>query len=469
MADRPVQTASGRTLLLGAGLLLLAPALTRCEDPIAASNPTIIALNNTNPVARIAGGGAASIGSPLTLDGTTSYDPDGDEIIYLWTVDRRPEGSELSDAPFSSNGDRNAGTTTVVPDVEGVFVFELIVEDPDGAQSEAAFVVYEASSSVDLPIADAGPNRAGLEGEEICLDGGASFDPNAHELTYLWELVSVPDVSALTSDDLVQDQRELCLTADAPGSYAVSLVVDNGIVSSEPDFAFIAAGSTNQGPTAVVEILDDKSCAFVVLSGESSTDPEDDALAYQWDILLVPQGSEVEIGSASFDDASSPTPSFYADVPGEYTVQLVVNDGEDYSTPVFIEVDATPTLSNGPPVVVTSSDVYFVADGPTCTMDAYGNCAACPNCPSVVVPLDAVASTDPDEDPLSFSWEILQGPNNTTLISEEGAITELALPGPPGSCTPATNTHQAQVRVTARDCSGATATGVITVVYDCTP
>ncbi len=469
MVNRTAPTLPGRTLLLGAGLLMLAPALTRCEDPIAAGNGNIIALNNTAPVARVRGGGAASIGSPLSIDGTTSYDPDGDEIIFHWTVDRRPEASQLSDTPFSANGDRNAGTTSVVPDVAGVFVFALVVEDPDGSQSEAAFVVYEASSSVDLPVADAGPNRAGLEGEEICLDGAASYDPNAHPLTYQWALVSTPEASSLTTDDLAGDQVEVCITADAPGSFAFSLVVHNGIVGSEPDFAFIASGSTNQGPTAIAEVVSDFSCDFVVLSGESSTDPESDPLAYQWDVLLVPQGSDVPIGAAAFDDANSVSPRFYADVPGEYTVQLVVNDGEDYSTPVFVEIDATPTLTNSPPVVVTSSDVYFVADGPSCSMDAYGNCSACPNCPSVVVPLDALDSTDPDEDPLSFTWEILQGPNNTTLISEEGAMTELALPGPPGSCTPATNTHQAQVRVTARDCSGATATGVVTIVYDCTP
>ncbi len=31
------------------------------------------------------------------------------------------------------------------------------------------------------------------------------------------------------------------------------------------------------------------------------------------------------------------------------------------------------------------------------------------------------------------------------------------------------NSHQAQVRVTATDCSGATDTGVVTIVYDCGP
>lgn len=467
MRDPRLQSLPLRSLLMGAGLLMLAPLLTRCDEP--GVGPSIIALNNTTPVARITGGGAASIGSPLTLDGTASYDPDGDEIIFHWTVDTRPGGSELGETPFSANGDRNAGVTTVVPDVEGLFIFALKVEDPSGSVSDTDFVVYEARSSVDLPLADAGPNRAGLEGDEICLDGVNSYDPNGHELTFEWSLVSSPVASAITTDDLAASGTQACMTPDAPGSYAVALVVDNGIIASEPDFAFVAAGSTNQGPVAVATVLDDHSCDFVSVSAADSTDPEGDELHFQWDLLLVPQGSTVPIGSVAFDDANAEQPSFYADVEGAYTLQLVVNDGEDYSTPVFLEINATTTLDNAPPAVVVSSDVYYSAPGPSCQVDAYGQCSSCPNCPSVLVPMSAGDSTDPDGDPLTYSWEIVSGPNNTTLVVEEGADIELALPGPPGSCTPVTSTNQAQVRVTATDCSGATSTGLITVVYDCTP
>jgi hypothetical protein len=156
------------------------------------------AINNTSPVARVGDVGAASVGSPVTLDGTTSYDPDGDEIIYLWSVDARPESSAMGETPFSANEDRNAGTTTVVPDVAGVFTFALNVQDPSGALSDTVYVIVSATPGLDLPLADAGPNQTGLEGSEVCLDGVESYDPNGHPITFAWTLVSVPDNSGIS-------------------------------------------------------------------------------------------------------------------------------------------------------------------------------------------------------------------------------------------------------------------------------
>jgi len=428
------------------------------------------AVNNTVPVARVADAPAASVGSPVTLDGTASYDPDGDEIIYIWSVEAKPESSEMGETPFSANEDRNAGTTTVVPDVAGIFTFALNVQDPSGAVSNTAYVIVEAEPGLDLPFADAGPNQSGLEGSEVCLDGVESYDPNGHELTFAWTLVSVPGSSSLTTSDLVASGTTACVTPDAPGSYAVALVVNNAIVDSEPDFAFIAAGSTNQGPQATAAVVSAASCDFINLTGEDSTDPEGDPLSYRWEVLVVPAGSQVSTGADAFDDPFSMTPAFYADVEGEYTVQLVVTDGEDFSVPVFLEVDVIETTVNSPPVVGTSPDAYFTAPSPTCQTDPYGNCTNCPNCPAVIVPLDAFNTTDPDGDTVVIEWALgsFSGSSSDPVLeSTEGMENELTIPGPPGTCTGTTNSSQVQVEVTATDCSGASSTGSITFVYDC--
>ena len=455
-------------LLAGAAMLALAPAVTQCNTPLTPNTPLVsAALNNTAPVARAGAGGEAAIGAPLTLDGTASYDPDGDEILFIWTVDSAPEASEIGANPFSANEDRNAGVVTVNLDVEGIYIFALVVEDTAGTQSDTDYVVYEANSALEPPVADAGANITGLEGSEACLDGSNSHDPGGAELTFAWSIVSLPEGSVLTTADLTPADQEVCFVPDAPGTYAVALVVDNGLTESEPDFAFVAAGSTNQGPTAAADATSAASCDFIVLSGAGSTDPEDDALFYNWDLLVVPPGSATVLGQTAFDDPQSETPRFYADVEGEYTVQLVVNDGEDYSTPVFLEVDVDLTTENEPPVVRVSPDAYYSSPSPSCATDSFGNCTSCPNCGAVTVPLDALETTDPDEDNVHITWEILQGPANTTLASEEGFINELTMPGPAGSCTTSVNTYQAQVQVTATDCVGDTATGLITVVYDC--
>jgi hypothetical protein len=430
----------------------------------------IQAVNNTSPVARVGDVGAASVGSPVTLDGTTSYDPDGDEIIYLWSVEARPEASAMGETPFSANDDRNAGTTTVVPDVAGVFTFALNVQDPSGALSDTVYVIVSATPGLDLPLADAGANQTGLEGSEVCLDGVESYDPNGHPITFAWTLVSLPDNSGLNSADIVATGSSACITPDAPGSYAVALVVNNGIVDSEPDFAFIAAGSTNQGPRAVAEVVSAASCDFIAVTGENSTDPEGDVLSYRWEVLVVPGGSTVATGPGAFDDPFGVAPSFYADVEGEYTVQLVVTDGEDFSVPVFLDIDVVKTTVNSPPVVGTSPDAYFASPSPTCQTDSYGNCTNCPNCPAVIIPLDAFATTDPDGDLLSISWAIgsSSGSGSAPILEAlEGMENELTIPGPPGSCTGSVSSRQVQIEVTATDCSGATGIGLITFVYDC--
>jgi len=467
MADTNPKAFS-RSLTLGAAVLLAMPFASQCSTtPVGTTS--LGGQNNTAPVSRIRPVEVASIGSPLTLIGIDSYDPDGDELKYHWSLAETPEGSELSDAPFSASGDRNAGVTTFSPDVAGLYTVALQVEDtPAGALSESDFVTFVAASSVDLPIAEAGVNQTGLEGSEVCLDGGGSFDPNGHELTYEWSLVSVPGASTLTSADIAQTDASACLTPDAPGSYALALVVDNGIVESEPDFAFLAAGSTNQGPEALASIINEHSCDFIQVSGLGSTDPEDDTLYYDWQVLQVPNGSGVALGASAWDDNTLAEPTFYADVEGEYTVQLVVNDGEDYSTPVFVDLHATITTVNEPPVVRTTEDSYYSSASPTCSVDSYGNCQNCPSCAPVIVDMNAWATTDPDDDQISVRWEIVDGPANSGLLLEEGFENQLTLPGPPGSCTPSTvNTYQVQVRVTAQDCLGAESSDLITVVYDC--
>jgi hypothetical protein len=61
----------------------------------------------------------------VTLNGAHSYDPDGDEITYLWTQD--PGNPET--LTFSQNESESADTTVVRPTLDGIYLFELVVND----------------------------------------------------------------------------------------------------------------------------------------------------------------------------------------------------------------------------------------------------------------------------------------------------------------------------------------------------
>jgi hypothetical protein len=74
----------------------------------------------------------------------------------------------------------------------------------------------------------------------------------------------------------------------------------------------------------------------VTLSGEQSSDPDEDALTYLWSMTAVPDGSAV-----SLSDVSAINPTFIADTVGIYTLQLIVDDGIASSDPDIVEVSIT--------------------------------------------------------------------------------------------------------------------------------
>lgn len=81
----------------------------------------------------------------------------------------------------------------------------------------------------------------------------------------------------------------------------------------------------------------------VVLDGSGSSDADGHNLSYLWSFVSVPSGS-----AAVFDDSTSGTPSFTADLVGTYVVQLVVSDGPLDSLPdevTIIVVAPAPTVT----------------------------------------------------------------------------------------------------------------------------
>lgn len=191
------------------------------------------------------------IGSTIQLNGTQSYDNDGDPISYQWIFASRPAGSTatLSGA--------NTATPGFVVDVYGIYVLQLVVSDPWVAGTpDLVSITFDNIR----PVANAGNSLSVEVFQTVTLDGSGSTDANDDSLTYNWTLVSVP----LASTTTIADPTAINTTfvPDQEGSYVVQLIVHDGFEASEPNaiqieavaYSSIVTQSVQQAQSLVIAI-----------------------------------------------------------------------------------------------------------------------------------------------------------------------------------------------------------------------
>ena len=199
-----------------------------------ASEPYVVVVSTSNsmPVADAGPNQALSKeGDTIQLDGSQSFDPDGDPITYAWSITSKP--------PYSAAvlDDPTAAKPTFVADSLGTYVIELIVTDDKGSASFPAEVVV--SSENVKPVADAGGNQMVLVGDPVNLDGSGSYDVNGDDLTYSWNIASAPKNSQFELID--PETVNPTFIAYTAGLYTTSLVVNDGFLDSAASNALIYA------------------------------------------------------------------------------------------------------------------------------------------------------------------------------------------------------------------------------------
>jgi hypothetical protein len=191
------------------------------------------------------------------------------------------------------------------------------------------------------PVADAGDDRIVALDAVVALDGQSSYDPEGEDLDFQWEITSMPSGSGVT---LVNASFvDPMFIPDRPGEYDIRLVVHDGVQPSAPDSVLITAEPAGEAPVAdagsgqTVAVGD-----TVRLDGSGSYDPGGESLSYAWYFRLIPSGS-----SAAFSNPHAVSPSFVADLEGNYEIGLVVSDSTASSQPDTTIVIATPDGSDG--------------------------------------------------------------------------------------------------------------------------
>ncbi len=189
-------------------------------------------LINVAPVANAGVSQNVVAGSTVTLNGAASSDANGDALTYVWTLTAKPAGS----AAALTNA--TAVAPTFVADKAGSYVATLVVNDGK-LNSTASTITVTAGVANVAPVANAGAAQNVVAGSTVTLNGAASSDANGDALTYAWTLTSKPADSSATLASATTAAPTF--TADVAGTYVVTLVVNDGKVSSAPATVTVTA------------------------------------------------------------------------------------------------------------------------------------------------------------------------------------------------------------------------------------
>ncbi len=208
-------------------------------DPLDTARPLdTVTDGNSSPSADAGGDLAGTVGVVANLDGSGSYDPDGDDLVYLWTIESAPSGSAVA-----LSGARKE-TAQLVPDRDGVWEISLVVND-GALDSEPDVVTVSVGQDNGKPVASAGVDQSVTTDSIVTLDGSGSTDPDSDPLQYAWSLVTRPSGStaALSSASAARPT----FRADVDGVYEATLTVTDGTLTSGSDKVRVVASSSSGG------------------------------------------------------------------------------------------------------------------------------------------------------------------------------------------------------------------------------
>jgi hypothetical protein len=124
-------------------------------------------------------------GSPVSLDASATYDPDGDALSYSWSFGTVPADSALQDGDIS---DANSQRATFTPDVIGNYEIDLAVNDGKNTSRVTVLLnarAYTTATNIEAVAGDAErPAVAVADGENA--NGDAVVVWAQPDADYLW-------------------------------------------------------------------------------------------------------------------------------------------------------------------------------------------------------------------------------------------------------------------------------------------
>ncbi|WP_415400631.1 RHS repeat-associated core domain-containing protein [Tateyamaria sp. SN3-11] len=348
------------------------------------TRPTLIRVGTgVRPVAQIDTDEVVTVGGVLSLDGSQSYDLDGDLLSYDWALLHAPAGSAA--AITVSEGGPFASLSV---DAAGTYVVQLQVEDSDAASLPVTRVIRVDPA---LPFADAGPDLVASASGIAQLDGFASRPVDAD---VAWSVLGLSDVGAsAVLGDAAAITTGLTLPERMDGSRApsaVQLVVGDADGISRPGTVVVEADNARPRLVSAARLSTTVGAPLTLNGADYAIDLNGDPLDFAWSILFRPEGSAATAGAAGAARLEADSFAFAPDRVGLYLIQIEAFDGQVAAVPAVLAVEVV----NSAPVAVASGPAsVFVGE---------------------VAALDGSASFDADGDALTFNWVITDRPAGST-------------------------------------------------------
>ena len=321
----------------------------------------------------------------VTLNGNASSDPDGHITSYRW--------NKMSGPPSSTIVNGSTAQTEVKDLTEGIYEFELTVTDNEGNNSKDRIMITVIAAPVanHAPTANAGANLGiNVPANSVTIDGSNSIDPDNDPIVFSWTKISGPVSFTIQNANTARTQIDNL----EGGIYEFELTVsDNGGLSDKDTVRILVNRPplSNAGADQLVNIT----AYQTFLNGTASSDPDGGLLTYSW----------AKVGGTTPINIPSPSSALalvYFYVGGVSKFELTVTDsmGLFSKDTVSLHVNSLPVANAGPDQTI--------------------------QLPINSITLNGAASTDPDNNIVSYTWTMVNGPLSFYISNPTSAQTQVS-------------------------------------------
>ncbi|MCH7592335.1 MAG: PKD domain-containing protein, partial [Planctomycetes bacterium] len=341
---------------------------------------------SAGPIARIV---AAPLAGPPPLevdfDATLSIEPNGDPLSFQWVFG---DGSEPALGSVVTHSYVDAGTFTVTLRATSTVTGDF------GETSVDVLVVNNSPTAVITasPTSGSAPLSVAFNGL-----GSTDQETASGDLIYQWNFGDGRTANAQGNPGIQSAKPTHTYSAKADGTpctdqnpctFVAALTVTDELGKTDTATIAILVGNSNPVASVTATPLEGPAPLTVEFNAINSTDPDDDDLTVGWDWDGDGTIDEPLLPLKGNVDDSGLVRHIYTN-PGTYRPTATIKDGRDGEA-VWAGVEILVSTNQGPEARCTVSPSVGVAEVTSFVFNASG-------------------STDPEGEPLTFTWEFQDG------------------------------------------------------------